>query len=541
MDELATNGAASVPDASASIAGTQAATTPETPKLNNPSNPDDNPALNEQGVFDVPDDDELDDDIEVDFDADDDLSEEDRLKAEEERLRLEVLEAESQRLMPKDPTTKDPSKDEGFNSEQQNTPAPAPAAPQGQPMKAPKPKKTKKSKLNKKQYAPKPSGSDVKPPPAAVGAQPTNSVGGLLDSIKENEYLKDKIDISEVEARLRRTDQNLQGLDASESLRAGVLHQDFKDHIDGVEAGMTADKPFAEQLATRNAMRGSLTEVARDMHNSTPALDKFTEFSQDPYAMKVSPEQNSALFKSLEDAPLGARQHVFSEMRSEIDRNPNFGFDDAVQSAQKSLGQFDDAYRVINPDASSALNDFNTQLDSHLPKPLLNQQSSPKPAVPSPAPPKPPSGRPKVDFGDSYTNSLYEGLEREYDSLKAAYEDPDADLDRLRDSTAKFFDDSKLLSKQTDHLSQKGYGDEARQAALGKGMDGVKAFQGDIAYQALDRGFLDNPTKLDVFDAPANNVSEKLAESTKSMEAAINSIGANIGTALTNIGGMFSR
>lgn len=422
-------------------------------------------------------------------------------------------------------------------------PPPAPPLPQGSPVKAPKPKKPKNSKQNTKP----PTKNTAKPaPPSVGGAQSTTPLGSLLNSINDNEYLKDKIEVSDVEARLRRTDQNLNALDASESLRAGVLHQDFKDHIDGVEAKINADKPFAEQLNTRNAMRGTLTDISRDMHNNAPALDKFTEFSQDPYAMKVSPEQNSALFKSLEDAPLGARQYVFSEMRSEIDKNPEFGFDDAVASTQKSLGQFDAAYGAINPDAESTLDNFNNDLDSYLPKPANapnpNNPTNAQTLFSAPTPkPKSASEHSKVDFGDTYANSLYAGLEREHGDLKALFDDPNADMDQLANTTNRFFEDSKLLSKHTDHLSQKGYGDEARQDQLGKGMDGLKGMHGDIAQQAIDKGMLGADSSLNAASKTQADIAEKLTESTKALESTTASLANNIGSAVAKVGSFFNR
>lgn len=566
--ELATDGAAAAPDTSVGIEPIVEPTATVEPDSG--ATPDieiDSPDVSDRDNTVAPDDEEPDDKPEND--TEEKTDEETKKAEQEEKARQEAIAAaEAQAAKEaalkepepkKDPTApKDGDDDKKDSKKEEPTPVPPPPPPapkpppppppQGTPVKAPKPKKPKAPKQDTKK-SPK---NDVKAAPAAIGAQPTTALGGLLDSIKDNEYLKDKIEVSDVEARLRQTDQNLKALDASESLRAGVLHQDFKDHIDGVEAKLNADKPFSEQLNTRNAMRGTLTDISRDMHNNAPALDKFTELSQDPYAMKVSPEQNSALFKSLENSPLGARQHVFSEMRSEIDSNPEFGFDDAVASTQKSLGEFDNAYNTINPNAKSTLDSFNDELDSHLPNPANapNQNNPNSPDNPNnsqtpfsaPAPKsKPASERSKADFGDTYANSLYAGLEREHGDLKALFDDPNADMDQLSETTNRFFEDSKLLSKHTDRLSQKGYGDEARQDQLGKGMDGLKDMHGDIAQQAMDKGLLSVDPSLGAANEAQASVAEKLTESTKALEATTEGLANNIGSAIANLGSFFSR
>ena len=515
-NELATDGATAVQDASVGIEASPNPTLPE-PSASDTLDADTTPNIE-------PDTDDQDNVSEPDQDKDDDdaskkLEEEARLKAEEEQRRVEALAAQKQQPKAKDANGKDIEQN---NPAQEHVPPPPPPPPQqGTPVKPPKPKKPKKPKASR------PSSPAPKPPSAAIGAAKSTAVVGMLDSIKGNEYLKGKIDISDMEARLRRTDQNLDGLDASESLKAGVLHQDFQDHINGVEAKLNADKPFSEQLQTRNAMRETSTSIARNMHNTTSTLDKFTEFSQDPYAMKVSPDQNSALFNSLKDTPTGARQYAFSQMRREIDNNPDFRFDDAVGSIQKSLGEFDGAYQAINPDAKSTLNQFNNELDANLPAPANTNNPAPLAVNSSLNPPKPSPNRPKVEFGDTYTDSLYEGLERDYDALKADFDNPNANLDELRDNTTRFFDNSKLVSERVSRLSQKGFGDEARQMKLSDGVDGLTNLQADIADKALGRGLLDDG---------GSQVSSKITESAKSLEHTIGNISHNMGNAVNDIG-----
>lgn len=218
------------------------------------------------------------------------------------------------------------------------------------------------------------------PAPQSVSNPNVSDVDLLNHQIEKNPYYSGgHIDRGAIEERLNNTYEKLVDIGASDDMKIGILHQELADETIKIrdanlsKEGLTSQDRLKEIKDASTALNIASATHLKASSNSSG----FFSASRTPYHGIANDDQIEILKKSLRGVTQGARQYVYAEMDTAKASNPNFGFEDAVDSIKKSLGDFDDVSKKVSPNPSNELHKFNTTYAS-----LTNKKDNT--AAPSP-------------------------------------------------------------------------------------------------------------------------------------------------------------
>ena len=207
---------------------------------------------------------------------------------------------------------------------------------------------------------------------------PRSELEILINAVSDNEYLSGKFDVGELDSALhviegKFEEQAKAGKPFSPTIQAAIYHEEMSLFMKGVTEQLK-DEPNADgtkknYLESRQVdvdMAKAVEDITKQHYKESTELMDYPDVSETEYLSPLSQEQVDAVRMALNDLPHGVKHHALSELKDTLLENPDFKFDDVVDSVKTSLNEYDNSYKTIRPEASSKLTSFSDTLQSKI-------------------------------------------------------------------------------------------------------------------------------------------------------------------------------
>ena len=201
--------------------------------------------------------------------------------------------------------------------------------------------------------------------------QSRSEVEILMKAVEENDFFSKNTDVGEIEARLSDASKKLDTVKPTDSMRAAVLHQEMW-HISGELVESLNERPLADgskplvkdTLNNKSNANKALRDIAAAHFKDSHRIDHHDLKDDSSAISSLDADQVDLLHSSISRLPVGIRQHVLTDLKENLGKMSEHGFDDVVNSVKQSLHDFDSVYAVVNPEAKPQLKAFSEKLEN---------------------------------------------------------------------------------------------------------------------------------------------------------------------------------
>lgn len=356
---------------------------------------------------------------------------------------------------------------------------------------------------------PSPSSAAVPDKPSPV--PPSALVNELMTIVRtQNFNSASKLDLDATQDALARFDSRI-APDTTKPLRMSLLHHELESM-----AVKNTKKEFAgkteihgsENPAYEAAMKATKNEsfyTAREHYDKaltdTKAKQKgFIRFvargndghlKKAPFPNAISTQEHDTFLKTMKDFTQGQKQLIASSVRDLTEETKGTKPELVAPTIKAALATFDKAYRHASPN-----NYIDSVADFDIRHTLVESSKNKGTKPPNNAPistksgSKPANTATKYDFGDSYANTMLDGISKEGVDLKKMYNDPKSTTDMLYNGTKNLLRNIDMLSGHAAHLTQSNQGDEKHLGLIGTALNRVGDIKDSLSRDAGRKGFL---------------------------------------------------
>lgn len=249
------------------------------------------------------------------------------------------------------------------------------------------------------------------------------------------------------------------------------------------ESFYTAREHYDKALTDTNAkQKGFIRFVARgnDGH-----------LKKAPFPNAISTQEHDTFLKTMKDFTQGQKQLIASSVRDLTEETKGTKPELVAPTIKATLAIFDKAYRHASPN-----NYIDSVADFDIRHTLVESSKNKGAKPPNNAPistksgSKPANTATKYDFGDSYANTMLDGISKEGADLKKMYNDPKSTTDMLYNGTKNLLKNIDMLSGHAAHLTQSNQGDEKHLGLIGTALNRVGDIKDGLSRDAGRKGFL---------------------------------------------------